>query len=382
MRYLLLLKRFFRKKSYILMLLLVPFMVFLLKEMSQGQENIMTIGVYLPGTDPSSQSLRENLDDESGAIKYVYYDSEYALRRDVANQTLTEGWVVPENLDYTVGMMADNQYPHDRIQVVVREQGVTQLLGKEIICSRIYPSVAKRLLVKYTKYYTGNDELPVDVISHLENSFENYSISNKLFQASYLDSAEINDTPVILMPLRGILAMWLMLCGIATSMYYLEDQENGLFIWWRSRIGFLRDLGYYAVAFIAPAIITVVSLIYSGSFTTVAKEVPALILYVLATIFFSMAIRIIGASKKFLGMLTPVLIILSTILSPVFVDLKELRQIQKCCPAFHYLSSIHDSYYLVTLLIYTVLLGCLVVLLLKLSVKVRKVFKANLLRNI
>lgn len=382
MRYLLLLKRFFRKKSYICMLLLVPLMVFLLKEVGHGQDNIMSIGVYIPGGDASSEALRENLSDETGAIQYLFYDTQDVLREDVANQTLTEGWIVPEDLDYLVEQVASNQFPSERVQVIIRESGLSHLLGKEIICSRIYPSVAKQLLINYVRSSFSQGQLSADELAKLEKSFDAYGLSGSLFKASYMDSSEMSDAPVILMPLRGILAMWLMLCGIATSMYYLEDQENGLFIWWHSRVRFFRDLGYYAVAFIAPSIITLISLFYSGSFTTVAREVPALILYCLATIFFSMAIRIIGAGKKFLGMLTPVLIILSTLLSPVFVDLKELRQIQKCCPAFHYLSSIHDSYYIVTLLIYTVFLGCLVVLLLKLTVKVRKVFKANLLGNI
>ncbi len=379
MRYLLLLKRFFRKKSYILMLLLVPLMVFFLKTVEHGQDNIMSIGVYIPGSDAISEALRENLSDETGAIQYLFYDSQDMLREDVANQTLTEGWLVPEDLDLMVQQLATNQFPSERVQVIIRELGLSHLLGKEIICSRIYPSVAKQLLINYVRSSFLQGQLSADELAKLEKSFDAYGLSGSLFKASYMDSSEMNDTPVILMPLRGILAMWLMLCGIATSMYYLEDQENGLFVWWHTKIRFFRDLGYYAVAFIAPSIITVISLIYSGSFTTLAKELPALVLYELATIFFSMALRLIGPGKKFLGMLTPVLIILSTLLSPVFVDLKQLRQIQKCCPAFHYLSSIHDSYYLVTLLIYTILLGGLVVLLLKLSIKVRQVLKADLL---
>ena len=379
MRYLLLLKRFFRKKSYILMLLLVPLMVFLLKEVGHGQNSIMSIGVYIPGEDASSQALRENLEHETGAIQYQFYDSEDDLKSDVANQTLTEGWIVPEDLDALVQQVASNQYPSERVQVIIREAGLSHLLGKEIICSRIYPSVAKQLLINYMRLSISDGEMSTEQISHIEKSFDSFGLSDSLFKASYIDSSEMNETPVILMPLRGILAMWLMLCGIATSMYYLEDQENGLFIWWHSKMRFCRDLGYYTVAFIAPSIITVISLIYSGTFTTATKELPALILYVLATIFFSMALRIIGSGKKFLGMLTPALIILSTLLSPVFVDLKSLRQIQKSCPAFHYLSSIHDTYYMVSLLIYTIFLGGLVILLLKLSVKVRQVLKADLL---
>ena len=382
MRYLLLLKRFFRKKSYILMLLLVPLMVFLLKEVGHGQDNIMSIGVYIPGNDASSEALRENLIDETGAITYLFYDAEEELRSDVANKTISEGWVVPKNLDALVEQMASNQIPEERVQVVIREAGLSHLLGKEILCSRIYPSVAKQLLVNYLSINLYQGTPTIAELAEIEKKFDSFGLSESLFKAGYLDSSEVVDSAVILMPLRGILAMWLMLCGIATSMYYLEDQDNGLFVWWHTKVRFLRDLGYYAIAFVGPTIITIVGLIYSGSFTSVFRELPALLLYVLSTIFFAMILRILLRNKRFLGILTPVLIISATLLSPVFVDLRELRQIQKYYPALHYLSSIHDDHYLITLFVYTVLFGGLVILLLKLSVEVRKVLKSDLLRDI
>ena len=379
MRYLLLLKRFLKKKSYILMLLLVPLMVFLLKEVGWGQDNIMSIGVYIPGDDESSMALRENLSDETGVIQYLFYDSEDDLKSGVANKTLEEGWIVPENLDLLVEQLASNEFPTERVQVVIREAGLSHLLGKEIICSRIYPSVAKQLLINYMsiKLYEGRPT--ASELAEIEKAFDSFGLSDSLFKAGYLDSDDVLDTPIILMPMRGILALWLMLCGIATSMYYIEDQERGLFIWWHTKVSFFRDLGYYASAFLAPTVITIFSLIYSGSFTTVAKELVTLLLYVISTIFFAMILRILLQNKNFLGILTPVLIISAGLLSPVFVDLKELRQIQKCYPVFHYLSSIHDNHYLITLFVYTILLGCLVILLFKLSVEVRKVFKSHLL---
>lgn len=378
MRYLLLLKRLMRKKSYILMLLLVPLMVFLLKEVGKGDEGILTIGVYIPGTDVSSATLRESLTD-SEVVKYISYDSKEALIDAVANKTLTEGWIVPEDLDGLINEAASNSIPSTKIQVVMRENGLTHLLGREIAASRVYPLVAKQLLINYMslKVYEGT---PSEAqLASLEKSYDSLSLSKSLFVPGYLDDSNVKDSGIILMPLRGILALWLMVCGIATSMYYLEDQSKGLFLWWKTNLTFLRDLGYYGIAFLTPTIITVVSLIYSGSFTSLAREIPALLLYEFTVIMLAMLLRILLKNIRTLGMLTPALIILTGILSPVFIDFKQARVIQKYCPAFHYLSSIHDFYYLYTLLIYAVLLGGLVVLCLKLPIKVGKVFKANLL---
>lgn len=370
MRYLLLLKRLLRKKSYIVMLLLVPILFFVLKGVAQENGHIMAVGVYVAGEDDSSKMLRESLGESESSIQYVSYESEDELRKAVANKTIDEGWITPFDLDGLVEGMAVSSIPSEKIKVVVRENGLSHLLGKEILCSKVYPAVAKQLYLNYAAALGLNAD---------DKNFDSFGLSNSLFEMGYLDQEEVSDTSLILMPLRGILAVWLLLCGIAASMYYIEDRNNKIFIWWKTRFTFLRDLGYYGVVFLMPTIITIAGLIYSGSFTTVLREIPALLLYEVAVILLAMLLRMVLGSIKNLGILTPDLIIVVTILSPVFIDLKEARQVQRFCPTFHYLSSIHDTYYLKTLFIYTVLLGCLVVLFLKLPVKVRQVFKAHLL---
>jgi ABC-2 type transport system permease protein len=365
------------------MLLLVPFMVFLLKEVGDGSDSIMTVGVYIPGSDESSAALKGELNlgenkTDTNNVSYIEYPSADQLVDDVAAGKVTEGWIVPENLDGLVETIAENQVPDDKIQIVIRESGLSHILGKEIACSKVYPSVAKKVFMNYMAAFYGGD-ISAEKISQLEKTYNSFGLSKSLFQMSYFEEAEGENASIILMPLRGILALWLMLCGLATSMYYLEDERNGLFLWWRTPFAVARDIGYYATALAAPTVVVVLSLIYSGSFTTFSREVPALLIYELAVILFSMALREIFGSIKNLGVITPVLLVVSAILSPVFIDIKEARAIEKCCPVFHYLSSIHDFYYIKTLLIYAVFLWCLVVLLLKLPVKVGKVFKANLL---
>ena len=204
MRYLLLLKRLMRKKSYILMLLLVPLMVFLLKEVGKDDEGILTIGVYIPGTDVSSATLRESLTD-SEAVKYLFYDSNESLTDAVANKTLTEGWIVPEDLDGLINEVASNSIPSTKIQVVMRENGLTHLLGREIAASRVYPLVAKQLLINYMslKVYEGT---PSEAqLASLEKSYDSLGLSKSLFVPGYLDDSAVKDSGVILMPLRGIL---------------------------------------------------------------------------------------------------------------------------------------------------------------------------------
>ena len=123
MRYLLLLKRLLKKKSYIAMLLVVPLLVLLLNAMSSADAGLMTVGVYIPGDDYSSNWLRANLEDTPGSLRFIFYDDEEALKKDVERQHLTEAWVCPEDLDASVNEMAEKGYTKSKIEILIREEG-------------------------------------------------------------------------------------------------------------------------------------------------------------------------------------------------------------------------------------------------------------------
>lgn len=382
MRYLLLLKRLFKKKSYILMLIIVPLMANMLIFVSQSKTAVMRIGVYAVGQDESSEALRNTLSENDGAIEFVQYWNLGDMYEAVRNNSLDEAWQVPDDLDHMVAQLAANQYPDQKIQVIVREEGLSHLLGREIITSKVYPLVAEKIMTNYINLKLYDGQISDENLAKLKENFEKYSVDGSLFVSGYLDETkekpersieettgvatsdiekEETNESVILMPMRGILAMWLLLCGLATSMYYLEDEKNGLFIWWNSKCEFLRELGYYLVAFTVPVIITVGILLQCNFYgASIGLKAVSLAVYVLNIIFFSMIIRRICRQIKVIGILTPALIITTLLLSPVFLNIKELRPLQNFCPTFHYLSSIHDTHYLWTLIVFTVMLAIVI----------------------
>lgn len=384
MKYLLLLKRLLKRKSYILMLVLVPLLVNVLILLGDGSGAVMKIGVYVPGQDASSQALREMIYEDSAPIRYVKYYNLNEMIADLKDKTIDEGWAVPYDLDTVVRQMAASQYPSDKIYVLIREEGLSHMLGREIITSKVYPLIAKQLMIQYMSKNIYDGKPTEKQLLEMNNSYEAYNVDGSFFEMGYFDEAtnkiSYGDS-ILLMPLRGIISIWLLLCGIATSMYYLIDEKNGLFIWWKTKTPFLRDIGYYGVVFILPTIIAFLTIVQCNGIAlqlsdwategkleshreymnavlaTVPYEALTLIVYVFNIIFLAMLFRMIFRSVRNLGILTPALIMMTMVLSPVFIDIKELRPIQRFCPAFHYLSSLHDHYYLVTLGVYTVILG-------------------------
>ena len=358
MRYLLLLKRLLKKKSYIAMLLVVPLMAIMLRSMSSAEAGLLTIGVYAAGDDYSSTWLKNNLMETPGSLRFVMYDSKEQLIKDVERQQLQEGWICPENLDKTISDMADKSNTSDKIQIVIRESGLTHMLAREVICSRVYPLIARQMALNYVSKNVYDSNPTKGQIDHILDTYDNYGINGNLFEMGYLDEdgPVEEDTNYLMMPFRGILALWLLLLAVAASMYYLEDEKNGLFIWWKTSFPLIRDLLYYFVIMLIPTIMVMIGLVYSGVFTSFGREVIGIILYDFAVILLAMILREILSSIKGLGIIMPVLIMACAILSPVFIDFKEGRQLQKICPTFHYLYCIHDEYYVQSILLYGIIL--------------------------
>ena len=358
-RYLLLLKRLFKKKSYILMLLMVPLMVIALKGMGSGDAGLMTIGVYIPGEDYASGALKENIETEPGSFRYFFYDNPDKLIADVKSQKLSEGWICPDNLDEAVEKIVASGQTDEKIEIIIREQGLSHLLGREVLNSRVYKSLARQMAVSYIseKLYKGNptEEQQEKILK----TFDSYEINGNLFELGYLDDSQnqnSDDTNYIMMPLRGMLALWLLILSIAASMYYIEDQQNGIFIWWKSHLSIARDFLYYGVIMLIPTIMVLVGLKIGGVSTSLSREILAIIIYDFTLICLASILREIIRSVKGLGLITPILIIASALLSPVFIDIKAGRTFQKLCPTFHYLYSIHDDYYLKTLMLFGMVL--------------------------
>lgn len=358
-RYLLLLKRLFKKKSYILMLAIVPLMVLALKGMGSGDAGLMTIGVYIPGEDYASSALKKSIETEPGSFRYIFYDDGEKLIADVKSQKLSEGWICPDNLDEAVENIVASGQTNEKIEIIIREQGLSHLLGREVLNSRVYKSLARQMASTYIsgKLYKGNptEEQQEKIL----DTFDSYEINGNLFELGYLDDSQPqnnNDTNYIMMPLRGMLALWLLTLSIAASMYYIEDEKNGLFIWWKAPISVARDFFYYGVIMLIPTIMVLVGLKMGGVNTSLSREILTIIIYDFTLICLASILREIIGSIKGLGIITPILIMATALLSPVFIDIKAGRTFQKICPTFHYLYSIHDDYYLKTLMLFGIAL--------------------------
>ena len=207
---------------------------------------------------------------------------------------------------------------------------------QEILQSQVYRLAGSRILNDYSVNNLGREN----------GTYEEYIPGDSIFKLYNIGDPDASEEmSYIVMPLRGFMALWLMISAIASAMYYIYDNNNGLFIFWKTRNGFLREFMYHLIVTFDSAVIALAGLALGGVFTGIIKELAAMAVYVVILTLFAMFVRLLLDSEMAVGVFTPVMITVSAIFSPVFVDLRSYKVIQNVVPPFHYLKSVFDPYY-------------------------------------
>lgn len=348
-RFILLNKRLYKQATYVILLLMIPIAVLGFKSATTSDSHVMRIGFV---AEDKNSEVTKSLLEEMGAVReelfFTEYPSEEEAIKDVKSSKLDEAWVIPAKLDESFDRLAIGKRPKETIRIYIREQGVSHLFIQELLESKAFKLYAPDIFIAYTKDKFAD----LEGLDEFEKSFYDKTPAGSIFTYSYLDEKMVEEESYLLMPIRGLLAILLLITSFAASIFYMEDTDKGLFVYWHSKYKNLRALGYYFVVMINSAVLVLLALVLAGINVGIVTEIAGLAAYCLALILFSMIVRMIFNSTKTLGVVMPLVVIVSMVLSPVFVDLKGLRAVQRLVPSFYYLMGIYDRYYLWQMLIY------------------------------
>ena len=348
-RFNLLNKRLYKQATYVILLLMIPIAVMLFKVAAGSDSHVMRIGIYAENKDAvAARSLMDELRAVREEISFTEYASRDEAIKDVTSAKLDEAWIIPADIDETFERLAAGRQPKSTITVYEREQGVTHLFMQELLDSKAFKIYAPGV------FETGAGKLFEDKggLDEFVKTFYDKAPGNSIFSYSRLGENSTEEESYLLMPVRGLLAILLLITSFAASIFYMEDTENGLFIYWHSKFKNLRALGYYSVVMVNSAVLVLLALVLSGMNVGIVSEAVNMAVYCVALILFSMIVRMIFGSVKTMGVVMPLVVIMSIVLSPVFIDIKGLRAVQSLVPSFYYLMSTYDSYWLVRMCLY------------------------------
>ena len=343
-------KRLSRRVSFWLILAAVPLLVLALGLLAQQESGVATVAIYVEDeTDPASAAVLERLHAQKGVLRYLFTDSEREAASLVKTSRADIAWILSSDLTQRLDDRAAGQ-SKPVVRVYVREgDSILQMLAREKLFAALYPELTYDI---YTHYV--NEELrpsPALTDAELDEYFHKIQRGDELIQMSFLDGSTKDDTSYLVMPVRGLMALLVMMAALA-SLYYLHDSEAGSFVWVSRRRRRLLPYAYHLIPVLDTAAVVFVTLFIARLNVAWYREIASIALYMLACVTFAELLRQILKSTSQLGVAIPILMLAMLALSPIFFDLSQYRVLQLLFPPYYYLNSAHNPWYLLFLIAY------------------------------
>jgi ABC-2 type transport system permease protein len=235
--------------------------------------------------------------------------------------------------------------------VTEREDTVFLRLAREQLAAALYPEASYTL---FRTYLIEKLDAPADAPEAFFREYYNTSIAeDSIIVFSRLDGGDAAGADFLVAPVRGLLALLLMLTGLASAMYYNAEERRETFLRLPAVQRRALPLLYHLTALLPMALAALIALAFAGLLGPALREVGVMALYCLAAAVFSELVRKLCRSQALLAALLPVLMALMLALCPIFIDLKILGPVRHLLPPYYYLHAVHGGVYVAYLALFT-----------------------------
>lgn len=354
---LLLWKRLYKKLTFLLLLAMIPLLVFSYGVVSQEESGVATVALATKGetVDELTRIVWDDLRD-GGLIRYIECASPEEARQLVNSGDADTAWIFEADLEERVYDFAARRAKSNAFVTVVEPENRVMLkLLREVLSGTLFQYGTEAVYLHYIR--ENAPELDHVSDEKLLEYYHNAPLSDGLFITTDVHGNVVED-PVedqtyLMAPVRGMLAVVVVLAGLATAMYYIRDEENGTFAWMSQRRKPLMELGCQLISVVNVLLVVLVSLAATKQTVNLGRELLLVPLYAFCVAAFAMMVRRISGGIRGLGMVTPLLVVVMLVVCPVFFDLGMLRQLQLLFPPTYFVTGSYDDSYLLYMLLHT-----------------------------
>ncbi len=361
-------KRLLKKISFLVILCVIPFLVIGVNYMAGLESGMLKVVLCQEETeDDLYLSIKDKLHEHGNMLQFIEADSLEEAEQYVRSGQADVAWIFPTHLQERIETYLSNDFNETGlIRVVEKEDNVALHLSREILFGRLYATISYSL---YTQYVT-EELLQGENISdeQLREHYENTNMEGNMFEFRYLDGTQGDvDTSYLLFPVRGLLALIIVLCGLAMGLYFMQDEEKGVFTWMPLNKSVWGSLLYQLPGLVDVSVIVLVALLFSGVFMDWLTELVLMIMYLLMVAVFSDIMRRLCRKPVRLGAMIPMLLLVMLALCPIFMGAVNAKPIQILLPPYYYLNALHNRNYWVWMIIYILVAFVIDSILLKLQ---------------
>ncbi len=343
----LLTQRLYKKPTFLVILLLIPALVLAYGAAAKEDSGMITVALAQKDNDPLAQAMIQSLDGSSQLIRCQICDDAKTAEDLVRGGKVDMAWIFEGNLEEKIRAFVDQPKKKNALAtVLLREDSSTLRLAREKLSGTLYHALSQEIYLSYIRENVPEFEtLSEEALAQYYSSQE---MTDTLFVFNDADASLENTQTVhyLTAPVRGLLAVVIALCGMATAMYYMEDRRRGIFSWVSVRLRPAVELGCQLVSLVNVTAVVLLALALSGQAGGLLAELAAGLLYCLCCAVFSMLLRRLCGSVRVLATLTPLLVVVMLVVCPVFFDLGFLRPFQILLPPTYFIQSVYNAKYL------------------------------------
>ena len=365
-RYIILTKRMLKKLSFLLLLCAIPLMVWGMRQMSEQESGLITLALCAADRqDPDALHTIERITERNNLARYIVVNSEEEAREAVLENRADAAWIFQSSLKDRLFTFGTGNQTRKAVKIIEREDTVGLQLARESLYGLLYSDVAYGIYLDFIKedLFDNDETALLEAKEELDADYQDNHMDKSIFEFSFIQNQEDGETrqeeSYLMVPLRGILALMIVLCGLAANLYFLQDERKGIFAGYQLRKRRHLLYAYEMIAMIPAAIVVLIAYKASGIAVGMGREILCMILYMVGTAIFGAFITCICRRLEILAALIPVLMITLMVLCPVFFAVRHLHGIQMIFPPYLYLFGTFNDTFIVRQLIYIGLGGLL-----------------------
>lgn len=346
-------KRLYKKATFLAILLLIPLLVLGYTAAADGDSGMITVALAQEGQDGLSREVMAGFDGSSQLIRYTLCDSPEEAKALVQGGKADMAWLFPDEMQ--AKLEAFLQQPTEKnalVTVLVREDDVSLRLAREKLSGTLFSQLSRLLYLSFVRQN-------VPELSHLSDGelmdyYRTQDITEDLFAFDEANASMVSVQTVhyLTAPVRGLLAVVILLCGMATAMYYIQDSALGVFGWVSTRRLPAVELGCQLVSLVNVSAAVLLTLILAGQSSSFLRELSVTALYCLCCAGFCMLLRRLCGNLRIMGVLLPLLVVVMLLVCPVFFDLAMFRSLQYLFPPTYYVNAIYNTKYLLFMVLH------------------------------
>lgn len=350
----LLTKRLYKKLTFLAILLLIPALVLGYGAAAKGDSGMITVVLAQQEEDPIAEEIIRSLEGSTQLIRYEICDDAKIAEDMVRGGKADMAWIFHGDLDAKLDKFVEQPKAKNAIvTVLLREDDVSLRLAREKLSGALYRVLSQRVYLSYIRENVPEfDDLSDEVLMEYHAG---QKMSDTLFDFGDPDAGmeRVQSVHYLTAPVRGLLAVVIALCGMATALYYMQDTRRGTFAWVSTRRRPGVELGCQLVSLANVTAVVMLALVLTGQTGSFLAELATALLYCLCCAAFSMVLRRLCGSVRLLAMLLPLLVVVMLVVCPVFFDLGDLRSLQYLLPPTYFIQGAYNAKYLLYMMGYT-----------------------------